>query len=88
MSTDNNNHDKKEQLKLDGLNKIFGRIEDKETPDWYKWWFSESRKKKILGVILVTFIMLPLIFANLIILWNLIIKTPYVTQDEVLGLDF
>ena len=31
MSTDNNNHDKKEQLKLDGLNKIFGWIEDKET---------------------------------------------------------
>jgi phage tail tube protein FII len=31
MSTENNNHDKKEQLKLDGLNKIFGWIEDKET---------------------------------------------------------
>ena len=31
MSTDNNNHDKIEQLKLDGLNKIFGWIEDKDT---------------------------------------------------------
>lgn len=31
MSTDNNNNDKQEQLKLDVLNKIFGWIEDKET---------------------------------------------------------
>ena len=31
MSTDNNSNDKQEQLKLDGLNKIFGWIEDKET---------------------------------------------------------
>jgi phage tail tube protein FII len=31
MSTDNNNNDKREQLKLDVLNKIFGWIEDKET---------------------------------------------------------
>jgi hypothetical protein len=32
MSTDNNNNiKKKEQLKLDALNKLFGWIEDKET---------------------------------------------------------
>jgi phage tail tube protein FII len=31
MSTDNNNNDKQEQLKLDVLNKIFAWIEDKET---------------------------------------------------------
>jgi phage tail tube protein FII len=31
MSTDNNNNDKQEQLKLEVLNKIFGWIEDKET---------------------------------------------------------
>jgi hypothetical protein len=31
MSTDNNNNDKQEQLKLDVLNKIFGWIEEKET---------------------------------------------------------
>ena len=31
MSTDNNNNDKQEQLKLDVLNIIFGWIEDKET---------------------------------------------------------
>ena len=31
MSPDNNSNDKREQLKLDALNKIFGWIEDKET---------------------------------------------------------
>ena len=31
MSPDNNSNDKREQLKLDVLNKIFGWIEDKET---------------------------------------------------------
>ena len=31
MSTDSNNNDKQEQLKLDVLNKIFGWIEDEET---------------------------------------------------------
>ena len=31
MSTGNNSNDKQEQLRLDGLNKIFGWIEDKET---------------------------------------------------------
>ena len=30
-SPDNNSNDKREQLKLDALNKIFGWIEDKET---------------------------------------------------------
>jgi len=31
MSTENNNNDKQEQLKLDVLNKIFGWIENEET---------------------------------------------------------
>jgi len=78
-----------ECLKIDknfrDATQLLKKLDDKHISDWYKWWFTENWKKKVLGGILVTFIILSVIFANLIILSNLVLKDAYVSQDEIWG---